>query len=253
MIQYIMKLETKKIKKYLQSDKYDFKVFSLGLSDSEKETIDNYKLEKDKVYNHFGSVDKITNMKEYLSEVGTNKITTINRMYALIIRLIKKVLISYNEKNFWLAIRISTPNNLYNIPRWHKDGRFFPSDPTEQATSKFVAVLKGPGTLLIKCNKEVNTIYTENFEKEKSELTPSSTIEESIKVANKYRPILAKKLAKKKVVQIKNSQGLIFFTGVPIENGALHSEPPTSEPRMFISILPNSETNIMALQKRWSK
>jgi hypothetical protein len=49
-----------------------------------------------------------------------------------------------------MDIRDSMPNNDYDIPRWHKDGNFFPHNKEETSTSKFVTVMKGPGTLLIK-------------------------------------------------------------------------------------------------------
>jgi len=53
-------------------------------------------------------------------------------------------------EHFWMAIRVTMPNNDYDIPRWHKDGNFFPQNNNETSTSKFVTVMKGPGTLLIK-------------------------------------------------------------------------------------------------------
>lgn len=78
-------------------------------------------------------------------------------------------------------------------------------------------------------------------------------IEQSARLENKFRPILVEKLADEKIVQVKNNQGLVFFTGVQMEKGALHSEPPMDDPRMFISILPSTEVNIMGLKERWSK
>ena len=161
-----------------------------------------------------------------------------------------------------MDIRVAMPNNLYDIPRWHKDGNYFSHDINETNTSKFLTVLKGPGTLLIKSTKRVNEIYNKHLEQERSELTPESSMEECNKVANKYRHILANKLSKEPVVQLKNNQALIFFTGttkkgVPIEEmnmdkGALHSEPKMDSPRMFISILPSTEENIMGLKKKWN-
>ena len=75
----------------------------------------------------------------------------------------------------------------------------------------------------------------------------------TIRIHKKYRPILAKKLANEKVIQVKNTQGVIFFAGNPMEKAALHSEPPNDASRLFISILPSTETNIKDLKERWNK
>lgn len=91
-----------------------------------------------------------------------------------------------------------------------------------------------------------------------TELFQVKTIAEQLKINDKYRPLLAKKFSKEPTIQPKNNQGLVFFTGSSsdgksLDNGALHSEPKMDIPRMFISILPSSEENIMALQMRQNK
>ena len=50
--------------------------------------------------------------------------------------------------------------------------------------------------------------------------------------------------------QLKTRQGLIFFTGcldkdkLKIKDGLLHSEPKITEPRIFISIVPGTKSEI---------
>jgi len=77
------------------------------------------------------------------------------------------------------------------------------------------------------------------------------TIQEKIKISDNYRPILAKKLSKEKIIQAKNNEGILFYTGH--DNAALHSEPKMDTLRIFISILPSSLENIKDLQKRFTK
>ena len=79
------------------------------------------------------------------------------------------------------------------------------------------------------------------------------TIQEKIKISDNYRPILAKKFSKEKVIQAKNNDGILFYTGFPQQNAALHSEPKMDTSRIFISILPSSYKNIKDLQKRFIK
>ena len=253
-----MTLDPEKIKKYLRHGKSSFKTFSMGYTNPQKEMIERFDLKVQKDFDHFGSITDMEGLNAFLSTLGTNTPDDIKKMEKLVMSITRKVLKGYKKKHFWMDIRVRQPNHDFDIPRWHKDGPFFSStDPNELNTSKFVTVLKGPGTLLIKGTKHVNQILEEYWQERRKEARPTKTkkemIEQSVRLENKFRPILAEKLADEQVVQVKNSQGLVFFTGVPFEKGALHSEPPIDVPRMFISILPSSEVNIMGLQERWSK
>jgi hypothetical protein len=156
-------------------------------------------------------------------------------------------------KYFWLAIRITPPNNHFDIPRWHKDGTFFIEDKNEKSSVKFITTLKGPGTLLIKSTKKINKIYEKTLEEKFTEMRKYKTMPEKIKIDNNFRPIFAKKFVKEKVIQAKNSDGILFYTGIPHDNAALHSEPKMDTSRIFISILPSSHENIKDLQKRFTK
>ena len=156
-------------------------------------------------------------------------------------------------KYFWLAIRISPPNNHFDIPRWHKDGTFFTGDKNELSSVKFITTLKGPGTLLIKSTTQINNIYNKLLEKKFKEMDKYKTIEKKIKIDDNFRPIFAKKFSKEKIIQVKNNQGVLFYTGNPENNAALHSEPKFDKSRIFISILPGSYNDIKELQKRYNK
>lgn len=57
-------------------------------------------------------------------------------------------------------------------------------------------------------------------------------------------------MPKQKIIQARSSQGLVFYTGYPIDNSALHSEPKHDQPRMFISIMPGDKLNITEYQNR---
>jgi len=248
-----MKFKSKIITEYLDSNKYDFLIFDIDYTINELETINDFDIKNPNNYEHFGSLDNIKDLKKYLTDIGSNNKTCVNNMEKLIIRLIQKVLLGYKMKYFWLAIRISPPNKQFDIPRWHKDGTFFTGDKNEQSSVKFITTLKGPGTLLIKSTKKINKIYNEILEKKFTEMSKYKTIQEKIKISDNFRPILAKKFSKEKYIQAKNNDGILFYTGIPHDNAALHSEPKMDTSRIFISILPNSLENIKDLQKRWNK
>jgi len=248
-----MKFKSKIITEYLDSNKYDFLIFDIDYTINELETINDFDIKNPNNYEHFGSLDNIKDLKKYLTDIGSNNKTCVNNMEKLIIRLIQKVLLGYKMKYFWLAIRISPPNKQFDIPRWHKDGTFFTGDKNEQSSVKFITTLKGPGTLLIKSTKKINKIYNEILKEQFEEMRKYKTIQEKIKISDNFRPILAKKFSKEKYIQAKNNDGILFYTGIPHDNAALHSEPKMDTSRIFISILPNSLENIKDLQKRWNK
>ena len=245
-----MKFNTKIITEYLNSNKYDFSLFNIDYTNNETKTIKDFSITKSITYEHYGTIDTIKNMNQFLSNIGNNTKACVNNIEKIIIRLIKKVLVSYNMENFWLAIRVTLPSDNYNIPRWHKDGSLFISDENETNIAKFVTTLKGPGTLLIKSTTQINNIYNKLLEKKFKEMDKYKTIEKKIKIDDSFRPIFAKKFSKEKIIQVKNNQGVLFYTGNPENNAALHSEPKFDKSRIFISILPGSYNDIKELQKR---
>ena len=251
-----MKLDSTEIKKYITSNNSNFKRFKMHYTSKEILAIDSFNLNKVAFFSYYGSYDNLKNINKFLSTLGDNDMVLVNKMEKIIYNITKKVLKGYNMTHFWMDIRVTMPNNDYDIPRWHKDGPFFPNDKNEKDTSKFVTIMKGRGTLLIKSTKRVNEIYNKIQEQlmDERRRDMKMTMEEQIKLYDKYRPIFAKELSKEPVVQPKNNQGLIFFTGVPLrDNAAVHSEPKMDTPRIFISILPSSKEHIEALKERWSK
>jgi hypothetical protein len=55
--------------------------------------------------------------------------------------------------------------------------------------------------------------------------------------------------ARKKVKQLQNNEGLIFIVG-NTKKALIHSGPPMTEERIFISILPGTEKQIENLKKK---
>lgn len=120
-----MKFKSKIITEYLDYNKYDFLIFDIDYTINELEIINDFEIKNPNNYEHYGSLDDIKDFKKYLINIGNNTKTCINGMEKLIIRLIKKVLLGYKMKYFWLAIRISPPNKNFDIPRWHKESFIF--------------------------------------------------------------------------------------------------------------------------------
>lgn len=242
------------IKKYLKNISTNYLIFNIKYTQKELEYINNLKVLNYGNFDHFGKIDTINNddINNFLSQVSNSSNFSI--LNNIIKKLLYNVTKAYNTEYCWMTIRCTLPNSNFDVPRWHKDGPFFSGSDAIQ--SKFVTVLKGPGTILIKRSKKVNTIYEKYFQKKHNEYNKLSIKDYNHKIEIKYRKILARKLKDEKIKQLKSNQGLIFLSGSPkdnLENGLLHSEPKQDDTRIFISILPGSKSEITNLQKRWVK
>ena len=64
----------------------------------------------------------------------------------------------------------------------------------------------------------------------------------------KYRKMVADIFKHRKVHQLSNNQGLIFVVGR--DTALIHSEPPMTDTRIFVSVLPGTESQIKAREAR---
>jgi len=247
-------IKTSIIKKYLKEFLKNYLTFDIKYTKKETEYLLNFNITTESTFDHYGNINNLDDKKlnDFLTNIGIND--NINILNKIIHKLAGKVTSSYETNFCWLTIRITLPHHYFDIPRWHKDGNFFRD--SNRIQSKFVTVLKGPGTLFIKKSKKIDEIYNKNNEEEfesYKKLKVKTMFNE--KIENKYRKILANKFKNIKHNQLKSNQGLIFLVGPDKNNnlhGLMHSEPTNDAPRIFISILPGSEIEIMELQKRWS-
>ena len=105
-----------------------------------------------------GNKNNMKNINTFLNKIGNNDKECINILEKVIMKILDNVLLAFEKDYYWIDIRITLPNNDFDIPRWHKDGRFFRDN---KKSPKFGTILKGPGTLLIKSTKKTNEIYND--------------------------------------------------------------------------------------------
>ena len=82
---------SKEIKKYLKSDQTDFKRFKMNYNKKELNTINNFNLDKLTnfvSFSYWGSYEKLTNIKPFLSELGENDVKLVELMEKLIIKIV---------------------------------------------------------------------------------------------------------------------------------------------------------------------
>jgi hypothetical protein len=237
-------LTPKNITTTLNKSDIPYQIFHIDYTTKEKNTLKKFKVEKSIVYTYCGS-NKKPEIKEFLESIGDNNKKDTDIIIKIVYKLIKTVVTGYKKTHYWIDIRCSTPTNRHDIPRWHKDGPYYEG---QEKLSKFVAVLKGPGTLLKDMTPENKEAYDKIF-LERRELLKNKQVKyeenreeyfkELTKIDDSLKPRYIEALKDSETKQINNDEGLIFFA-----KEAMHSEPKIDRERIFISILPMDEENI---------
>lgn len=180
--------------------------------------------------------------------------------------------------HYWLTIRATKPTNEYDTVRWHTDDLFFDYDGEKdrvglnQATRnrdqskgnktkekdkkvywKLATTLLGPGTLFLKDG--VQARRTQRAAKaaecaKRGEHTCSNfRCLGCLDAVEAVRQTLAKSFAEEKVQSPEYGQVAFFRLGD--EEGAVHSEPPCDQDRIFVNVVPGSEDELRGLMARW--
>lgn len=233
------------IKKYLKDPKKNYLTFGIKYTKKELDYLDNFNITKWVNFRHSGNIDNFDNVKlnNFLNDIGNNQ--NIEIMNKIIHKIFKKITSAFQTKYCIIDIRVTLPTTAYDEPRWHKDANFF-KNPNLEST-KFLTVLKGPGTLFIKKSKKVNELYYKILMEKFGEINKLGVVGYNREIEEKYKKIFITKFKDFTHNQVKTRDGLIFFTGTHIDklkNGLLHSEPKKDVPRFFISILPGTESQI---------
>jgi len=208
-------------------EKHRNTVFKIHYTKKELECIAKIDISQWKFYSHYGDIADC-NPETFFKEIGNNDSKNIEALCKIVSKLAKAVCKGYSTKHAWIDIRVSNPDNDYDIPRWHTDGNFFMDTPEDrkQIESKFVTVLRGDGTLMVSATKK---------EKEEYERIMRANSPKTEEEADKYYKDKQKQMElrlktnkvfeNKKVKQLKNNEGLIFIVG-NIDKALIHSESP---------------------------
>lgn len=250
-------LTPKNISEYLEArntTKSAFQIFHIDYTREEKDAIHNFNVKNAGNYesfNYYGSELNKKEVEEFLGKLGKNSKKEINLITKIIFKLLTNITKGYKTDYYWISIRIVDFSHDFDIPRWHTDGKYFDEKLNQ---SKFVTVVKGPGTLLKDNTPEVKKVFNPINNKFRDEIisVPYRSDEDKwTKINNKYREIFDNELKPFETKQLTNDEGLIFFAGD--ENSAIHSEPKMDRQRMFISILPGTKEDIEILVNRQKK
>ena len=183
-------------------------------------------------------------------KIGKNNKTNCQKLTKIIIKICNDVKKNCKEDQTarWLTIRVSMPSRLFEIPRWHTDGKFynqFLQKPID-IQWKFIASLIGPGTRIcepsLSIKKKLYKMDSEYFDYK----------DQKLYLENKLKKV--KLLSKSEKFQLTNNEGAIIIAHNNLKNDimyrTIHSETDITEPRIFISILPGTIDEISYLGTR---
>ena len=210
----------------LKEAPYGFAMVDVDFSLENFSSID---IQRDGVYHHFGEDNIEESMAHFFSEIGHNEEAL--RTAISIKEIIRKVLEASRKETGWICLRAFIPTTRFDIPRWHVDGPYYAPDEPEDLLFKFVLTLRGPTTLFYPLSPELRKITEKGIHN------------------RQYMKAVCKE---ENIISPQIGEGAVFIAGLFTAVTALHSEPPIHEHRLFLSIVPCTETQLLALKRRVS-
>jgi hypothetical protein len=208
------------------------------VSDAEREALERLRIGRAERYDNYGNIRALeSEVGTLITSLGTDGVAA-RHIGQLVGRLAGEVVSVFNAETAWVALRMSLPNNLFDIPRWHIDGYFF--RPFSGDQQKVVVALKGPGTLFAHLTRKWREVFLECAQRHQRTALALEGREELRQIVEAGGAVKA----------TRAMEGTIFTVGCH-ESATIHSEPKISSERMFLSLVPGSMEQINALRERW--
>ncbi|KAH8596165.1 hypothetical protein B0O99DRAFT_621170 [Bisporella sp. PMI_857] len=186
-------------------------------------------------YSHFGVFDLSRLAREACEAVQNNSgvdVTALQQTLTAFLTITRDDYHRYERNPLekieqlvacWFCIRMTKPTLEYtNAPRWHRDGRMFPSDTDAIVNSKYAITLLGNPTRFLEESNLVKDVMKGNQVEQRAKF--------------------AELLQGEKEVEIGTGQIARFSWGQ--DDSPVHSEPDMNTDRIFVSILYGSEQDI---------
>lgn len=222
-----------------------FASFDLGLSQDEMQQLQNLTINATRAINNYGHLDTLeSETVVFLKKLG-NSDEDAHIASKVISNIVMRDISSTDNETAWVSLRAFTPNESYDLPRWHTDGAFYRS--TENVCYKRAYALKGASTLFLQVPDDVRAQFFNIQSKTYAGMTYAEIKSlskrelDALMLPNRIR--LAELLAGYHVYTAPANTGTIFVTGGR-NRGAIHSEPPMHENRLFMSVVPGTPEQI---------
>jgi len=230
--------------------------FDVELTPEEKDGIQEIKIEKAlPQFNYYGPANEelIRKLTAHLSQLEGNTEEVINSISSLVAKVAEGMQKDFNKESAWVMVRVTMPNNEFDIPRWHQDGYYIKSKEgtfkSEEKTYKLVFTVKGAPTRFAaitdaekykQLDEESTTNNRLNYDNNRKKYD-----EEDIAIREKFVS------AVEETDPISKDQATMYLVGD--EDAKVHSEPPMDTPRIFMSVVPGSVEQIEEFRERYEK
>lgn len=212
-----------------------FARFDLKLTQTEKETLKQFKVDENDAYQNCGQLPMLrSQVKTFILSLGNTEETSAS-IAKIIDKIAHDATQSFQSETAWVAVRAVKSTSAYDTPRWHTDGAYF--FPYEGTQFKVATALSGAGTLFINLPEKAKG----EFIRVQNQATANNYDE----IRTQLNDIIFRNVSNHaaKIVQVNTTEGVIFASGDPWL-AAIHSEPPIHTDRLFVSVVPASQTQI---------
>jgi hypothetical protein len=213
----------------LSQDPHGFVFVDLGISEEDLLEFQQIDIHQTSEYNQFGELHELeTKLFSFLNTLGANPTSRIERLHTCLLEIVDQVILFSGEETAFICLRAFRPTTDYDLGRWHLDGYYFtPRDPNA-LMYKLVLTLAGPSTLFYPLPPSL-----------RHEIWPHMPDRMYMHTFCQSGPLLS----------AKRGEGCLFLGGTRLR-AALHSEPPIHENRLFFSIVPCDQKQLIELQKK---
>ncbi len=220
--------------------------FDVGFTPEEQESIREIIIQKElPQFNHYGPIDHelLENLIAHLSQLEGNRKESIITLSRFIARIAEDVRKKLHQEAAWVMVRVTLPDDTFDLPRWHVDGKYFSS---EEKTYKLVFAVKGPPSRFAEIKdkekfQQLSREIAENYAREDAD--PEEIEKEDTRLRRELDAIVHE------TERVKEHHATIYLVGD--ENAKVHSEPPLHEARIFLSVVCGSNEQIEALKRRY--
>ena len=233
--------------------------FDVGLTSGEENARQEIRVENEAIrtmedetleFSYYGPINNelMKELTDYFGKLGGNSKEIINNISSLVIRVAEITQKDFNGESCWVNIRTTLPNNKYDIPRWHTDGRYFEHKP-EEKVYKLVFTIKGSPTRFAEKTDSDNYDrieggYSDNYESNFKN-NPEEYKKEDIRIRKELMSTV------KEIDPPNNEQAVMYL--VDSKDAKVHSEPKMNEPRVFMQILVGSKDQINEWKGNWKE
>lgn len=210
---------------------------------------------KSSAFNYYGPVDRPSLAAEAaaflagVAEVDERNVAAAMEAFLLATR--EDCIGDADEKAAcWLTVRVTTPTEEFQIPRWHQDGMMYPYDKGREGVvrSKYGLTLLGPKTLMLEPDAQVFKTIKEASEQHLLQLESAGDVP-SDEVLDEADSAMRIKLASqfREAPRLPIDDGRIVRFSWGREDSPVHSEPDLVSDRVFATVLYGSERELRGM------